>query len=115
MRIEFQVLHRACPLLARLAIALLVSASIAATGSNLQFVGDVNYTLSSNLAWVFADGYANYGPNGQSGPVRIELWDSNPINNHPICKETTRGIAQQKRSTLKSPIPLEVSEPETGW
>jgi hypothetical protein len=24
--------------------------------------------------------------------VRIELWDANPINNHPICKETTRDI-----------------------
>jgi len=23
---------------------------------------------------MFADGYANYGPNGESGPIRMELW-----------------------------------------
>jgi hypothetical protein len=24
--------------------------------------------------------------------VRVELWDSNPINNHPVCVERIRGI-----------------------
>jgi len=25
-------------------------------------------------------------------PVRVELWDSNPINNHPICVESINNI-----------------------
>jgi hypothetical protein len=30
--------------------------------------------------------------------VRVELWDSNPINNHPICRETTRDIHAESSS-----------------
>lgn len=27
--------------------------------------------------------------------IRVELWDSNPINNHPICQQTVRNLHEQ--------------------
>lgn len=34
----------------------------------------------------------------QGAVVRVELWDSNPINNHPICVSEIRNIHQQVHS-----------------
>jgi hypothetical protein len=53
---------------------LLVTVSLSVEASNVRFVGNVGYTYINGLAWLSADGYANYSSGGESGPIRIELW-----------------------------------------
>jgi hypothetical protein len=36
--------------------------------------------------------------------IRVELWDNNPINNHPICQQTVRNLHEQ----LSADQPIEV-------
>lgn len=120
MRIEFHLLRRVWAMLPRLAIALIGVGCIDTTASNLQFVGDVDYTLSGNLAWVFADGYANYGPNGQSGPVRIELWAF--TSPYPTSLQSGYKLAEYPLPTLATgwqmsdidPPPSQYAPPPNG-
>jgi hypothetical protein len=102
MRIEFRVLRRLCTALPKLAIALICVSFIDATASDLQFVGDVDYAINGDLAWVFADGYANNGPNGQSGPVRMELWAF--TSPYPASLQSGHKLAQYPLPTVA-----------TGW
>ncbi|MBK8998357.1 MAG: PDZ domain-containing protein [Myxococcales bacterium] len=54
-------------------------------------------TQPNTLTPTWPDGpRANYRiPKGTS--VRLELWDSNPINNHPICVKLIRAFAEEAR------------------
>ena len=42
--------------------------------ANVKFLGNASYSYNGNIAFLNADAYANYGGNGQSGPLRLELW-----------------------------------------
>lgn len=42
--------------------------------ANVKFLGNASYSYSGNIAFLNADAYANYSGNGQSGPLRLELW-----------------------------------------
>lgn len=39
--------------------------------------------------------------------IRVELWDSNPISNHPICQETVRDLHEQLSTEQPIEIPCE--------
>ncbi len=47
-----------------------------------------------------------------SDSIRVELWDSNPLTNHPICAESVRELAQAAQSGEPS---LEVRCDNGGW
>jgi PDZ domain/C2 domain len=49
---------------------------------------------------------ANYHVRG-GAPVRVELWDSNPINNHPICVAELSDL--QAEASSEGPIPVTCS------
>ena len=69
-----RVLDHAFAALRLITATLLGLASPLGEALNVRFVGNVDYSYSGSLAWLRADGYANYGPNGESGPIRMELW-----------------------------------------
>jgi len=57
-----------------LSTCLLAVAPLTAAAANVKFLGSASYSYSGNIAFLNADAYANYSGNGQSGPLRLELW-----------------------------------------
>src|SRR5664279_1319736 len=100
--------------------ALLILGPLDAGAADLQFVGNVGYVLNGKLAWVTSDGYANYGPNGESGPIRIELW-AFPAQ-YPAPLQSGYKMAQYALPTLGSgwkttdvnPSPVPFASPPNG-
>ena len=72
--VRFDALRDAWRLLLMLGSCLLAATPLTAAASNVKFLGEASYSYSANIAFLNADGYVNYSGNGQSGPLRLELW-----------------------------------------
>jgi hypothetical protein len=99
---------------------LLVLALMTAEAANVRFVGDVSYSYTNGVAGISAGGYANYGPNGESGPIRMELWAL--PSPYPTLLQSGHKLAQFDLSSLGggwqttdvNPIPVSAVPPPAG-